>query len=168
MEKEVLETLLVIKPLINGKKWLDVGSRNGLNMISLKECGARSVTGIDIDSDRFNEFDKYAETYPTLKLLKQNLYFMDPTKKFGGISVFLWNMPFLEYDKVMIKIKELLLPDGIVLIGIYDNVYKEHYPYDECFIYQLFIKHFKSVKKINKNERSEDKGQWIIKLEYPY
>ena len=68
----------------------------------------------------------------------------------------------------MIKIKELLLPDGIVLIGIYDNVYKEHYPYDECFIYQLFIKHFKSVKKINKNERSEDKGQWIIKLEYPY
>ena len=44
-----------------------------------------------------------------LKKFKQNLYFMDPTKKFGGISVFLWNMPFLEYDKVMIKIKELLL-----------------------------------------------------------
>ena len=169
MEKEVLENLLMIKPLINGKKWMDIGTRNGLNMISLTKCGATSVIGIDINSDRFGEFDKYAKTYPTIKLIKQNLYDMDPNKKFNGISVFLWSMPFLEYDKIMIKIKELLLPGGIVLIGIYDYWYKEHYPYDKCFIYQLFIKHFKWVTKINKYDGcSEDKGQWIIKLEYPY
>ena len=48
MEKEVLENLLMIKPLINGKKWLDIGTRNGLNMISLTKCGATSVIGIDI------------------------------------------------------------------------------------------------------------------------
>jgi len=169
MEKEVLENLLTIKPLINGKKWMDIGTRNGLNMISLTKCGATSVIGIDINSDRFGEFDKYEKTYPTIKLIKRNLYDMDPNKKFNGISVFLWDTPFLDYDKIMIKIKELLLPKGIVLIGVYDQVLKEHYPYENCFVYQTFKKHFASVIKINKSDyyNNNNDGQWIFKLERP-
>ena len=165
MEKEVAEILLKIVGSFKGKECLDIGTRNGLNMLTLMKYGATKCTGIDLDDTRFGEFDKYKLEYPQVRLLKMNLYDMPSNKKYDIISVFLWSMPFHDYDKIILKIKDLLCPGGMVLIGVYDDVYKQHYPFDGCFIYQTFNKHFKSCRLLKNNDYDNNSsGQWIFVL----
>ena len=86
------------------KSCLDIGTRNGANCENLVKVGASSVLGIDIDSSRFHEM----WVNKKITLLKQDLLTMDNSKQFDVITCFLWNMPYLQYNNVMVKIKELL------------------------------------------------------------
>jgi cyclopropane fatty-acyl-phospholipid synthase-like methyltransferase len=104
----------------DGKKCLDIGSRDGLNCITLVILGAKEVIGIDIDDSRFNEMERNGK----ITLEKKNLLEMDNTEKFDIITCFLWNMNISQYNDIMIKIKSLLNEDGIVYIGIFDDLYK--------------------------------------------
>jgi 2-polyprenyl-3-methyl-5-hydroxy-6-metoxy-1,4-benzoquinol methylase len=117
---------------INGKRILDIGSRDGLNCISLAVIGASEVIGIDLDNSRFNEIESDRE-YPSVRekitLLHQDLLTMgeEYNHSFDTITCFLWNINIPQYNLVMEKIKSLLKPDGIVIIGIHDHLYKYGY-----------------------------------------
>ena len=136
------------------KSCLDIGTRNGANCVNLIEVGASNVLGIDIDSSRFHEMCCNRK----IKLVKQDLLTMDTSIKFDVITCFLWNMPYLQYNEIMNKIKELLNPDGLVYIGIVDDVYK----YDptgsnSVNIVELLRQHFNAVRILD-----TQCDQWII------
>lgn len=136
------------------KSCLDIGTRNGANCENLVKVGASSVLGIDIDNTRFNEMQINSK----ITLLKQDLLTMDTSKKFDVITCFLWNMPYLQYNEIMNKIKELLNPDGLVYIGIVDKVYKYDPPGPHSVnIVELLIRHFNAVRILDKQC-----DQWII------
>ena len=116
---EVYEQLLKNCCNFINKSCLDIGTRNGANCENLVKVGASSVLGIDIDSSRFDEM----WVNKKITLLKQDLLTMDSFNKFDVITCFLWNMPYLQYNEIMNKIKELLNPNGLVYIGIVDDIY---------------------------------------------
>lgn len=142
------------------KNCLDIGTRNGANCENLVRVGASSVVGIDIDSSRFDEM----WVNKKITLLKQDLLTMDNSNKFDVITCFLWNMPYLQYTNVMNKIKELLNPDGLVYIGIADQIYK----YDPLSPYSVNI--VELLKKHFNNTRILDTTccQWLIEAKYPF
>lgn len=106
-----------------GKTCLDIGSRDGLNCLSLIRLGAASVVGIDLSDDRFGEHEA-VRNEPRIKLIKTNLLDLDESEKFDVITCFLWNMPVPTYNQIMLKIKALLAPGGTIFIGIHDGIYK--------------------------------------------
>ncbi len=103
----------------NGKRCLDIGTRNGLNCLTLKRLGASKVIGIDIDDSQFRVIQNR-----NIQLIHKDLLQMNETSKFDVITCFLWNMPIPQYDHIMLKIKSLLDVNGIVYIGIHDELYK--------------------------------------------
>ena len=151
---EVYEQLLKNCCNFINKSCLDIGTRNGANCENLVKVGASSVLGIDIDITRFNEM----QVNNKITLLKQNLLTMDTSKKFDVITCFLWNMPYLQYNEIMNKIKELLNPNGLVYIGIVDDVYKYDPPSPYSVnIIELLKKHFNNTRVLDINA-----SQWII------
>ena len=75
--------------------------------------------------------------------------------KFDIITCFLWNINFSERNKVIDKMKELLKPNGFVLIGIHDDVYK----YDKSIsVVKLIKDNFIYSNILDK----QDPFQWII------
>ena len=151
---EVYEQLLKNCCNFINKSCLDIGTRNGANCENLVKVGASSVLGIDIDITRFNEM----QVNNKITLLKQNLLTMDTSKKFDVITCFLWNMPYLQYNEIMNKIKELLNPNGLVYIGIVDDVYKYDPPSPYSVnIIELLKKHFNNTRVLDINAR-----QWLI------
>jgi len=142
------------------KKCLDIGTRNGANCENLVRVGASSVLGIDIDSSRFDEMWSNNK----ITLLKQDLLTMDNSNKFDVITCFLWNMPYLQYTNVMNKIKELLNPDGLVYIGIADQIYKYDPPSPYSVnIVELLKKHFNNTRILDTNC-----CQWLIEAKDPF
>lgn len=151
---EVYEQLLKNCCNFINKSCLDIGTRNGANCENLIKVGASSVLGIDIDITRFNEM----QVNNKITLLKQNLLTMDTSKKFDVITCFLWNMPYLQYNEIMNKIKELLNPTGLVYIGIVDDIYKYDPPSPYSVnIIELLKKHFNNTRVLDINAR-----QWLI------
>ena len=151
---EVYEQLLKNCCNFINKSCLDIGTRNGANCENLVKVGASSVLGIDIDITRFNEM----QVNNKITLLKQNLLTMDTSKKFDVITCFLWNMPYLQYNEIMNKIKELLNPNGLVYIGIVDDVYKYDPPSPYSVnIIELLKKHFNNTRVLDINA-----SQWLI------
>ena len=151
---EVYEQLLKNCCNFINKSCLDIGTRNGANCENLIKVGASSVLGIDIDITRFNEM----QVNNKITLLKQNLLTMDTSKKFDVITCFLWNMPYLQYNEIMNKIKELLNPSGLVYIGIVDDIYKYDPPSPfSVNIIELLKKHFNNTRVLDINAR-----QWLI------
>ena len=151
---EVYEQLLKNCCNFINKSCLDIGTRNGANCENLVKVGASSVLGIDIDDTRFNEM----QVNNKITLLKQNLLTMDTSKKFDVITCFLWNMPYLQYNEIMNKIKELLNPTGLVYIGIVDDIYKYDPPSPYSVnIIELLKKHFNNTRVLDINAR-----QWLI------
>ena len=139
---------------------LDIGTRNGANCENLVRVGASSVVGIDIDSSRFDEMWSNNK----ITLLKQDLLTMDNSNKFDVITCFLWNMPYLQYTNVMNKIKELLNPDGLVYIGIADEVYKCDPPGPKSVnIVELLKKHFNNTRILDTTC-----CQWLIEAKNPF
>jgi 2-polyprenyl-3-methyl-5-hydroxy-6-metoxy-1,4-benzoquinol methylase len=142
------------------KSCLDIGTRNGANCVNLVKVGASSVLGIDIDSSRFHEM--WANKKITL--LKQDLLTMDNYKQFDVITCFLWNMPYSQYNNVMIKIKALLNPGGLVYIGIVDKVYKYDPPGPKSVnILELLKKHFNNTRILDTKS-----SQWLIEAKNLY
>jgi chemotaxis methyl-accepting protein methylase len=99
-----------------------------------------------------------------ITLLKQDLLTMDNSKQFDVITCFLWNMPYLQYNNVMVKIKELLNPGGLVYIGIVDEVYK----YDpsgprSVNILELVKQHFNNTRVLDTKC-----SQWLIEAKNPF
>ena len=151
---EVYEQLLKNCCNFINKSCLDIGTRNGANCENLVKVGASSVLGIDIDDSRFIEM----QVNNKITLLKQNLLTMDTSKKFDVITCFLWNMPYLQYNEIMNKIKELLNPTGLVYIGIVDDIYKYDPPSPYSVnIIELLKKHFNNTRVLDINAR-----QWLI------
>ncbi len=141
----------------DGKRCLDIGSRDGLNCITLVELGAKEVVGIDIDDSRFHEMPRNER----ITLIKQDLLTYDDDERFDVITCFLWNMYLPQYTSIMNKIKSLLKPDGVVYIGIHDDLYK----YDEYggSVPQLLNNNFKSVRILN----TSSPYQWILEAKKP-
>ncbi len=108
------------------KRCLDIGSRDGLNCITMAYFYAKEVIGIDIDDSRFHEMPLNDK----VKLIKANLLDFVDEEGFDLITCFLWNMRTYEYDNIINKIKSLLKPGGHVLISVVDDVYKYGY-YDK-------------------------------------
>jgi chemotaxis methyl-accepting protein methylase len=89
---------------------------------------------------------------------------MDNSNKFDVITCFLWNMPYLQYTNVMNKIKELLNPDGLVYIGIADQIYKYDPPSPYSVnIVELLKKHFNNTRILDTNC-----CQWLIEAKNPF
>ena len=162
LEKEIHDGFKKSGINFEGKRCLDIGTRNGLNCITLVDFGAEEVVGIDIDGSRFNEMyeeikneEEKSKYLSKIKLKEQDLLEMNAAEKFDIITCFLWNMPRVNYDKIMEKIKSLLNDDGIVYIGIHDYVYK----YDEhgVSVLDLLIKYFHNVRILDKSS-----SQWIL------
>ena len=142
------------------KNCLDIGTRSGANCENLVRVGASSVVGIDIGSSRFDEI----WVNKKITLLKQDLLTMDNSNKFDVITCFLWNMPYLQYTNVMNKIKELLNPDGLVYIGIADQIYKYDPPSPYSVnIVELLKKHFNNTRILDTNC-----CQWLIEAKNPF
>ena len=108
------------------KTCLDIGTRDGLNCISLIKLGCQHITGIDLNDSKFTTIDSYPEK-EHVTLLKQDLLTYTPEIQFDVITLFLWNMHWSIYDDVIIKIKSLLKKNGTILIGFYDEMYKFGY-----------------------------------------
>jgi 2-polyprenyl-3-methyl-5-hydroxy-6-metoxy-1,4-benzoquinol methylase len=157
---EVYKQLLKNSCNFINKNCLDIGTRNGANCENLVRVGASSVVGIDIDSSRFHEM----WVNKKITLLKQDLLTMDNSNKFDVITCFLWNMPYLQYTNVMNKIKELLNLDGLVYIGIADQIYKYDPPSPYSVnIVELLQKHFNNTRILDTNC-----CQWIIEAKNPF
>jgi SAM-dependent methyltransferase len=150
-ENNVLTQLSKLQSKFHDKICLDIGTRDGLNCISLVKLGAKKVIGIDIDSSSFYKMPLNDK----VELIKTDLLDYNNEDKFDIITCFLWNISFLERNKVVDKIKELLKPNGFVLIGIHDDVYK----YDKYVsVVDLIKNNFSDTWILDKN----DSFQWII------
>ena len=150
-ENNVLSQLSKIKYKFNDKICLDVGTRDGLNCISLIKLGAKKVIGIDIDPSSFVKMPPNDK----VELIKTNLLDYNNEEKFDIITCFLWCINFSERNKIVDKMKELLKPNGFVLIGIHDDVYK----YDKSMsVVKLIKDNFIHTNILDK----EDPFQWII------
>jgi 2-polyprenyl-3-methyl-5-hydroxy-6-metoxy-1,4-benzoquinol methylase len=134
----------------NDQRVLDIGTRDGLNCITLVELGASEVIGIDINDSRFHEMPPN----PKVKLIKQDLLDFSDDVKFDAITCFLWNMPIPQYDGIMNKIKSLLKPNGFVFIGVHDQEYKTGIG----SVPELLKRYFKSSWILDKSSPY----QWII------
>jgi 2-polyprenyl-3-methyl-5-hydroxy-6-metoxy-1,4-benzoquinol methylase len=110
------------RTVINGKKCLDIGTRDGLNCLTLVEKGAKSVLGIDVDNTKFLKHQDVVEE-EKITLIKQNLFEMDENEKFDVITCFLWNFGFPQLDEFALKVKSLLKNDGVFILGLYDEIY---------------------------------------------
>ena len=152
-ERNVYCQLLKEQKNIDGKRCLDIGTRNGLNCIELINLGADKVIGLDIDNSRFNEMP----SNNNIELINKNLLNYCNDEKFDIITCFLWCMRIPEYNKIILKIKELLKPNGIIYIGIHDDLYK--YDKDDGSVLELLKKNFSETYILDKN----DPFQWIIK-----
>ncbi len=143
---------------LENKVILDIGTRNGLNCITMKNLGAKMVFGIDIDDSRFNELDEDIRLKNDIQLIKINLldYEIDNSNKFDIITCFLWNMPLPLYDKIIKKILLLLKSNGTFYVGIHDYLYK--YDKHGGSVIILLRKYFKNIKILDK----ENSFQWII------
>jgi 2-polyprenyl-3-methyl-5-hydroxy-6-metoxy-1,4-benzoquinol methylase len=156
-EEDVREQFLSKKINFVGKRCLDIGSRDGLNCITLVNLGATEVIGIDIDDSRFHQMPSNSR----IKLIKKNLLEMDENEKFDVITCFLWNMNLPQYNEIIFKIKLLLNEKGVVYIGIHDYMYK-HNKYGGS-VPDLLKRNFSNVRILDDN----NPFQWILLAENP-
>ena len=113
------------KDVITGKKCLDIGTRDGLNCLTLVEKGAKSVLGIDLDESKFKEHQE-VNNEKKITLRQQDFLKMEAKneeEKFDVITCFLWNFGFPQLKDFALKVKSLLRKEGVFILGLYDNIY---------------------------------------------
>lgn len=140
------------------KNVIDVGTRNGVNAFMMKKIGAKSITAIDPNN---SEFPKKTQNIKFIKNTLQD-YLQECNKQFDTVTVFLWNIPFLEYDSFMYSVKKVLVPNGTLIIGIHDNIYYKDWRSPLCVATRLFEHGFK-ISQINKNDGI---NRYIIYAQY--
>ena len=117
---------------ISGKHVLDIGTRSGENAIMmLNSMHAASVTAIDITSSEFPS-ETCGVTFVKSSIQE---FAKDTDLTYDTVTVFLWNIPFLEYDSCMSAINKILKPNGHIIIGIAEDVYVN--PMDNVSIAKL-------------------------------
>ena len=123
----------IYKNHIIGKHVLDIGTRSGENAIMmLNSMHAASVTAIDITSSEFpNETGGVTFVKSSIQEFAKNT-----ALTYDTVTVFLWNIPFLEYDSCMSAINKILKPNGNIIVGIADDVYVRQM--DDVSIAKLF------------------------------
>ncbi len=153
---EVQRTLLMLG--VKGKTILDIGARSGSHALEMVRLGASKVVAIDPDNSRFKEYEGSAG-YNQIEFHKLTAQEYNPDFQFDVITIFLWNIPFSQYDPIMEAIKRLLKPDGTLLVGAIDDVYVSEE--DSVSVPKLLRKHFNSVRLINKESMTywQAKGQ---------
>ena len=154
-EEEVKGNLLKYKGDFKGKRCLDIGTRNGLNCITMVTLGSREVIGIDIDDSKFGEMPANEK----ITLVKANLLDFNDEEGFDTITLFLWSMPFNQYDAVINKVKTLLKPGGVFYVGYYDRPYK----YDKYLSVPILLqRHFRSSYILDQTS-----SQWLTRATGP-
>lgn len=99
------------------KKCIDIGCRSGENVIAMQLAGAK-VIGIDPDDSEFEMTRKRG-----IQLYKTTLQEYPTTQKFDIATVFLWNIPFEEREPFAAALKQIIHPNGCVIIGYADELY---------------------------------------------
>jgi methylase of polypeptide subunit release factors len=144
---------------IKGRKVLDVGTRSGENAIMmLRDIGAKSVSAIDI---HHNEFP--LETHG-VEFKKTSLQDYHPTEKYDVVSVFLWNIPYLELNNFMESVKNVMdLNEGHLIIGINEDFYM----YDQVVsVPNLLYKHGYIISCLQHDNGEINK--YILYCKYSY
>ena len=143
------------------KNILDIGSRDGINCISMIKLGAKNIIGIDLDDTQFSKIDEYEEKNK-ITLIKSNILNLNYQNKFDIVTCFLWNFNLPDYHKIFNKIKSLVNPDGLILIGIHDDLYKYGYKNltNTGSVIELINSHFNNYSILD----NKDPFQWIIKI----
>ena len=123
----------IYKKYIIGKHVLDIGTRSGENAIMmLNSMHAASVTAIDITLSEFpNETGGVTFVKSSIQEFAKNTELTYDT-----VTVFLWNIPFVEYNSCMSAINKILKPNGNIIVGIADDVYVRQM--DDVSIAKLF------------------------------
>jgi SAM-dependent methyltransferase len=100
---------------LSGKSFLDVGSGYGFNAEALQNSGAK-VVGVESDAE--------ACVYAVLngKLDERNTY-CGKLQNVDIAAVFLWNIPRGEYDEVLRALSLTISQEGMVIIGLHNEVY---------------------------------------------
>ena len=107
---------------IEGKKCLDIGTRDGLNCVTLVKYGAESVLGIDTDISQFEKHEE-VKMEEKITLRKQDFFDDNFNEKFDVITCFLWNFGLPQLDEFGNKVKSLLKPGGVFYLGLVDKAY---------------------------------------------
>ncbi len=159
-QKDIYSQLYDSNINFENKFVLDIGSRDGINCVSMAKLGTKKIIGIDIDDSQFYKIDEIKKNY-NIQLIKSNIFDYTSTDKFDIITCFLWNINLSDYDKIIIKVKSLIKPNGLILIGIYDHLYK--YGYENLpntgSVIELIRKTFNIWSILNINGL-----QWILKI----
>ena len=119
MEDSVKKVLSEEKENIRDKKCLDIGTRDGLNCLTLVNYGAESVLGIDTNDRQFEVHQEVTDE-KKIKLEKHNLFDMDENEKFDVITCFLWNFGLPELNNFCEKVQSLLKSGGVFYMGAND------------------------------------------------
>jgi len=158
-QQNVYQQLLNSNVNFVDKTILDIGSRDGINCISMIKLGAKHIIGVDLDDTKFSTINEHVEKNK-IELIKANV--LDINGKYDIITCFLWNICLPDYDRIINKIKTLVNQNGLILIGIHDELYK--YGYDNIpntgSVIELVAKNFNYYSILDMN----DSYQWIIKI----
>ena len=102
---------------LHSKECIDIGCRSGENGIAMQQAGAK-VVGIDPDDSEFE-----VARQKGMELYKTKLQEYQVNRKFDIATVFLWNIPFEERESFAAALKQIIHPNGYVIIGYADEVY---------------------------------------------
>jgi SAM-dependent methyltransferase len=108
---------------LDGKNIIDVGCRSGENALAMQAAGA-TVIGIDPDDREFGTAkEKGIKDSQLVKATLQEFHEKNPETLFDVATVFLWNILFKERESFIMALKEIIQPDGYVIIGYNDEIY---------------------------------------------
>lgn len=106
---------------IMNKDVIDIGTKDGSNAIMLKNLlYAKTVTGIDINSSLFP-----SQKYKDIDFINLSIQDFSKTsnKLFDTATIFLWNIPVVEYQTAINATYNILKKNGVLIIGIHDQSY---------------------------------------------
>jgi len=170
-EADVFRQLNRIAHRFNCMRCLDIGTRDGLNCLTLSKLGAKEVVGVDLDDTHFDSLTPDQLRIYNISLIKGDVLAYFPEEPFDVVTCFLWNMPLPQYTAIAEKIKSLLKPGGRIFVGVHDQIYKTGYidrcsgralPNSGC-VAELLSRHFADVSIL----QPTSSYQWIIKATVP-
>jgi 2-polyprenyl-3-methyl-5-hydroxy-6-metoxy-1,4-benzoquinol methylase len=105
------------------KTCIDVGCRSGENSLAMQAAGAK-VIGIDPDDGEFEvAVKKGIDESQLAKATLQEYHESFPDNKFDIATVFLWNISLREREAFVSCLKDIIHPNGLVVIGYADELY---------------------------------------------
>ena len=128
-ENELSKDISLFLENVKGKKILDLGSGPGNISLIFKNKGFNPLC-VDFSSEMIKLCEEKG-----LDAVKSNIEELDIQDSFGGIwaNASLLHVPKIKLSKVLSKISNLLLPEGVFFIGMKEGdfegfEFREHYP----------------------------------------